>query len=159
VVKDNILTEYVNILTESSRVLTIRCPLRKPAYNAMNEGNSIPQWDEHINGENVLQVAEFLLSLDSTAILIAHRRQAYRWINELKEALEQHHHHAQKNYWVLFTKTTRPLLFEHGLQHLKHCVMQLINVLTLEAQDYLLAYLANPNTGSPPLPPEDEEGS
>lgn len=123
----------------------------------MVEGDTPTQWDNPINSENISHAIEFLLSLDQSAIHEAHRSYAYRWINTLKEAFEQHHYRSQKDYWVLFTETTRPLLMEHSLQKLLLYANRLATILTSEAQSSLRAYLAHPEMGLPQIAIDMEE--
>lgn len=121
----------------------------------MSKGEHHFSWDEHIHDDNILQAAEFLLSLESSAIQEAHRSYAYRWITALQEAFEQHYRRTYKDYWILFTEQLRPVLLEHSAHQLKQQVMRVAAIITKEMQAHLLAYLANPEIGLPCSPFQD----
>jgi hypothetical protein len=108
-------------------------------------------WDEHIKGDNILRAVDFILSLDRSAIQKTHQPYAYRWLDNLKKQVEYYYKRTRKEYWVLFTETTRAVLAEQSRDRLQQQTIFVAGVLTSEFQQRLLDYLADPAATIPTI--------
>lgn len=102
-----------------------------------------------INQENAARAAEFLVLLDSSAIMEIHRRNANRYLETLKQALNSYHLLMQKYYLVMFSRQTRLRLLQKNLDSLLRYTICLSCILIPEAQRKLADYLSDPMAPRP----------
>lgn len=104
-----------------------------------------------INSSNALRATQYLLALDTAAIDEIYQTDAYDWVEALKAAYGRYQNHLQKHYLVMYAKETREELVQHCLDSLTLYAASVALILTPEAKEKLVAYLADPEA---PLPIE-----
>lgn len=105
-----------------------------------------------INNLNAVRAADFLLAVGPSAINRDYQKQAFRFMNALKEATSIYLQHAQKCYLVMFKEQARSKVIEHNLESLVTFTDALVQILKPEAQELLSNYLADPTMPIPELP-------
>jgi hypothetical protein len=105
-----------------------------------------------INNMNAVRASDFLLAVGPSAISRDYQKQAFRFINALKEISTVYQQHTQKCYLVMFKEQARSKVIEHNLESLAVFTDALVQVLKPEAQELLSDYLADPNMPVPEMP-------
>ena len=104
-----------------------------------------------ISPKNATRAAEFLLFLDTSAIMQDYRQNANRYVETLKQAFNCYQILMQKSYLILFSRRTQITLLQNNLELVLRYTSYLSQILIPEAQAKLEDYLEHPEAPRPSI--------